>query len=910
MWSRSNVGYHGTWLWTMDGSNDAASEAAEYLYYGMQDNGTMATSNAGATPPTWTNPRCCDTFDVLAGPTWSLATTCCFTAGRSNHLQLGGLGYAGEAQINTYPAGNIPGFTWGNRLAGFGGNNVALITSAGVFFTNDITANPIVWTAMPAMPGGNPGTPCSIRTSTEAGTTTFFVQTGQCTGRGPDRLYRMDGTGGTWIRIDDDAGLGGIGIFAADPTNPDRLYISQDPRGQDGTPSMQSSIDGGMTWDADPELDGLMTAGGVFKYLTTQGPSTNRGGAGAAFQGYAQPLLLAWSAEDPGVLVAGGVDSGVFLSLDAGANWSLVTDPLTPMASGVDHLPRPRYAYFDTEPANGFAVYVGTQGRGVWRLAFTPPSADTGGPYVTNEGQDIMLSAAGSSDDGTLTYAWDLDDDGQFDDATGITVPFTTVGHDGVFTVRVKATDPDGAYDVADTTVTVNNVAPAIDTLVNDGPVDENVVVTVSGTASDPGWLDVPSATVDWGDGTPIEPLTAIGEQAPPDATLAFSATHVYGDNGDATVEVCVADDDTQTCGTTEIVVDNVDPTVTIDETDTTLINAIPTLLSAVGEPLDVAARAVDPGSDDLTITWDWDDDQPDDVQVALVNPPNPDPFPSPSIQPRDVDLTAPHTYLDACLHELRVTVVDDDAGSAVRHRQPRHRRERRPDEIGQLLATPIPSRHPRVRHGDVAVLLGHRRLHELRVRRGHRRVHAHPRRSNPPPGRRRRACSRDIRPPTARRLAQLRQRRNRPRRARRHQPRPHHGHPLLGCRRHRRSSTPRPDSDQLRCPRPEGHPRDDQRAARALTKIRAPGSSSCRWPLPARPPATSPRPRSPPPTTEPPQLQPTAVVPRPRTPPAPPPVSPTQTPRATRRRSTPPSSPSNPTSQRRRHPPVQRHPL
>lgn len=661
VWSRANVGYHGTWLWTMDGSDDASSVAAENLYYGMQDNGTIATTNAGANPPTWTNPNCCDTFDMLAGPTWSLGTVCCFGTGRFNRLELAGVGYTGNAEIPNYPAGNIPGFTWGHRLAGFGGNNVALITSSGIFFTNNITANPITWTAMTALPAGDPGTPCSIRSSTEAGTTTFFVQTGQCTGRGPDRLYWMDGTNGTWTRIDDDAGVGGIGVFGADPTDPDRLYISQDPQ---GTPSMQSSTDRGVTWNADPELDDLMTAGGTFKYLTQQGPSTNRGGAGAAFQGYPQPMMVSWSPEDPGVLVAGGADSGVFLSLDAGANWSLVTDPLTPAASGIAHLPRPRYAYFDTEPANGFAVYIGTQGRGVWRLTFAPPSADAGGPYVTDEGDDVTLSAAGSSGNSALTYAWDLDDDGEFDDATGVSVPFTMVGQDGVFTVRVKVTDVDGAYDIDDATVTVNNVAPTIDTLDSDGPVDENSIVTVSGTASDPGWLDVLSATVDWGDGGPVVPLAGIGEQNRPDATLAFSDTHVYGDNGVFTVTVCVADDDTQTCDTTDVVVDNVDPTVTIDESGTTLVNGIPTFLSEIGEPLDVPANATDPGSDDLVFTWDWDDDQPDDVQVSLVNPPFLDPFPSPTIQPRDVDLTATHTYLDACLYELRVTVVDDDGGS------------------------------------------------------------------------------------------------------------------------------------------------------------------------------------------------------------------------------------------------------
>jgi hypothetical protein len=666
VWTRANVGYHGTWLWTMDGSDDSSSLAAEYLYYGMQDNGTMVTSDAGAMPPRWTNPRCCDTFDVLAGPTWALATTCCFTGGRSNHLQLGGLGYVGEAQVTSYPAGDIPGFTWGHRLTGFGGNRVGMITSAGVFFTDDITARPIMWSPMTAMPTGNPGTPCSIRSATDGVTTTFFVQTGQCTGRGPDRLYWMDGTNGTWNRIDDDAGIGGIGIFAADPTDPDRLYISQNPRGQGtgGAPSMQWSVDRGVSWHPDPELDDMMTAGGVFKYLTAQGPSTNRGGAGAAFQGYAQPLLLAWSAEDPGVLVAGGVDSGVFLSLDAGAHWSLVTDPVAPSVTGVAQLPRPRYAYFDTEPADGFAVYVGTQGRGVWRLVFTPPAADAGGPYVTDEGVEVVLNAAASTDDDSLTYVWDLDDDGQFDDATGVTAPFTTVGQDGSFAVHVKVTDLDGAYDVADSTVTVLDAAPTIDGIGNDGPVAEGSPVTVTATAGDRGWLDELSATIDWGDGTPVETSTEHGREPQAVTTLEVSGRHVYGDNGRFDVRICVADDDTETCASTAVVVDNTEPAMTLDEALTTSINGKPTILTSVDQPLELVARSTDPGSDDLTVTWDWDDDQPDDVAVSFVNPPNPDPAPSPSIQPRAIEVTAAHTYLAAGVHIVRSTVHDDDGGT------------------------------------------------------------------------------------------------------------------------------------------------------------------------------------------------------------------------------------------------------
>ena len=111
-----------------------------------------------------------------------------------------------------------------------------------------------------------------------------------------------------------------------------------------------------------------------------------------------QPSLVAFDPEDSNVIVAGGRDSGVFYSNDAGQNWTLISDPFTSNTSGVPHIPRPFFAAFDHEPAGTVTVFVGTQGRGIWRVRLRTPVADAGGPYSTPEGTDILLSAAGSSD--------------------------------------------------------------------------------------------------------------------------------------------------------------------------------------------------------------------------------------------------------------------------------------------------------------------------------------------------------------------------------------------------------------------------------------------------------------------------------------------------------------------------------
>ena len=72
-------------------------------------------------------------------------------------------------------------------------------------------------------------------------------------------------------------------------------------------------------------------------------------------------------------------------------------------------------------------------------------------------GRTIELSAATSSDPNrldVLSYAWDLDGDGEFDDATGPTATFRGVRGPGAKEVAVQVSDG-SLTAVARTTVTV-----------------------------------------------------------------------------------------------------------------------------------------------------------------------------------------------------------------------------------------------------------------------------------------------------------------------------------------------------------------------------------------------------------------------------------------------------------------------
>ena len=290
-----------------------------------------------------------------------------------------------------------------------------------------------------------------------------------------------------------------------------------------------------------------------------------------------------------------------------------------------------------------------------------PPTADAGGPYQTVEGRPVTLAGSGTN---ATSYAWDFDGDGAYDDGTGTNPVFGLVGQDGVVTVSLRVTGPGGTA-TDDATVTIVNAPPQVNATVN-GPQPEGATVTVSGTITDPGWLDPLTATIDWGEGT-TGPVTGTLENNPPNATLTFTTTHVYGDNGTFTITVCGSDDDTTTCGETEVTIGNVAPDAAIDSSGAVDTPGGSTIVTHAGDEVALSGRVTDPGSDDLTLAWDYGDGAPapDRTTTSLVNPPNPDPPLSPSVQPRDVTDDAAVTYDKACVYQVGLAASDDDGGQA-----------------------------------------------------------------------------------------------------------------------------------------------------------------------------------------------------------------------------------------------------
>ncbi len=161
------------------------------------------------------------------------------------------------------------------------------------------------------------------------------------------------------------------------------------------------------------------------------------------------------------------------------------------------------------------------------------PTANAGGPYTINEGQGVTLDGSASNDpDGgpsPLSYAWDLDGDGQYDDATGITVTLPVQPDNTSFTVGLEVSD--GLLTATDTaTVTVNNVAPTA----NAGPdqtINEGDTASFSGSFTDPGSVD--THTIEWSFGDGSAPVSG-----------SLTPSHTYADNGVYTVTLTVTDKD------------------------------------------------------------------------------------------------------------------------------------------------------------------------------------------------------------------------------------------------------------------------------------------------------------------------------------------------------------------------------
>lgn len=368
-----NVGLH-----ALDSSQFAGmvAPAAMHLYYGTQDNGIFASTDGGAT---WTN-RGPDVYGVNVDRTdnadASVLWRPCFGCGIVRSTP----GLTSDIAFTTPPGADVPN----NYVATqFGPRSYAFVTpdvAAGpgidqiwtVYVTTDAGGS---WTqfgsALPGDPvpggGSGPGSHGAIQASGPADSPTFFLGLRVS---GQNRIYRLAGpldtsqpTNNATLTLAS-TGLDNAFPFGVDPANPNLLYAA-DLTAQ----RMMRSTNGGSTWTPDFALSSLVTQNGAKKFVSNALGGQVRG--------------IGFSPFDKTIMV-GTRTAGLFASVNDGASWITVRGGEAASFAldfAFDHLRND--------------VYVGTRGRGVFRIDL--PSADlsitkTDAPDPATAGQQVTYT--------------------------------------------------------------------------------------------------------------------------------------------------------------------------------------------------------------------------------------------------------------------------------------------------------------------------------------------------------------------------------------------------------------------------------------------------------------------------------------------------------------------------------------
>ena len=198
--------------------------------------------------------------------------------------------------------------------------------------------------------------------------------------------------------------------------------------------------------------DGEGGYGGVTFHLTVNNvaPTADAGGPYEVYEG--QPVNFIGTATDP------GVDDN-FSEFDYYWDFNYISPTFTYDASGSATV-SPTYsdegvyvAAFRVEDAQ---YAVGLDTTTVTILNTPPTNVSPGGPYTVAPYTllNVYGSATCASVD-TCSYAWDLDNDGEFNDGIGPIGSYTWSA-EGIYTIRLRVTDDDGSSAIGTSTVTVS----------------------------------------------------------------------------------------------------------------------------------------------------------------------------------------------------------------------------------------------------------------------------------------------------------------------------------------------------------------------------------------------------------------------------------------------------------------------
>jgi glucose/arabinose dehydrogenase len=186
------------------------------------------------------------------------------------------------------------------------------------------------------------------------------------------------------------------------------------------------------------------------------------------------------------------------------------------MPKGADGLPAPglvrSFVAGAANPVNletgpgGDLFYVDFDGGTIRRISYastnqSPVARLTATPTTGAAPLSVAFDGSTSTDPegGALSFAWDLDGDGAFDDATAVSPSYTYTSN-GVYTAVLRVTDNAGASATASTTITVGNTAPTatINTPAAGTTWKVGDVLTFSGSATDAQDGILPASALTW----------------------------------------------------------------------------------------------------------------------------------------------------------------------------------------------------------------------------------------------------------------------------------------------------------------------------------------------------------------------------------------------------------------------------
>lgn len=310
-----------------------------------------------------------------------------------------------------------------------------------------------------------------------------------------------------------------------------------------------------------------------------------------------------------------------------------------------------------------------------------PPTVGVGNATMTvNEGQLAANSGTWSDGDSpapTLTASSGTVT--RHSDGTWSWSEQTSDGPSGSKTVTITATDDKGETASVSFSLVVSNVAPTVTIAAAQvTTAEEGNTVSVTATFSDPGFASEytggsTAVTIDFGAGTG-GPTPATLAVTPGSAGVATTGTvtgsFAYGDNGTYSVAVSLTDKDggTGSAGFT-LTVDNLDPTVSIDDGDAITFPGGDFVVTSIGDTVSLDATSEDPGSDDLTFTWD---DGTTTASTTYFNngttaepdePPTPTPLGTFPFEATDSNSS---TYSTPGVINQGLVVADDDGGEVA----------------------------------------------------------------------------------------------------------------------------------------------------------------------------------------------------------------------------------------------------